>query len=127
MRLDFRTTPPRTTLRQRPDVSSQVGCPPHATRRTADTSQPRESTRAGWYSLPYKSGWGHAKDPSACPSRRVILGNDLTRTPNRRSIRRRIPADTTFIRDLGKVAFGEYASGAGDGAVRMASRAATLV
>jgi ribosomal protein S18 acetylase RimI-like enzyme len=51
----------------------------------------------------------------------------LTRTSNRRSIRRRLPDDHTFIRDLGKVAFGEYASGAGDGAVRMASRAATLV
>jgi ribosomal protein S18 acetylase RimI-like enzyme len=51
----------------------------------------------------------------------------LTATSPPRSIRRRIPADTTFIRTLGKAAFGEYASGAGDGAMRMASRAATLV
>jgi ribosomal protein S18 acetylase RimI-like enzyme len=54
----------------------------------------------------------------------------VTPTPNRFSIRRGLPADAAFVRELGAAAFGEYAimrPGAGDDAVRIVSRSVTLV
>ena len=51
----------------------------------------------------------------------------MTATSARCQIRRRVTGDTEFIREPGNAAFGEFAFGAGDGAVRMASQSETLV